>query len=91
MNPIALSEAVEPQLYLPPADGDPVEACWVNAIRLPVVAYLAATPAPAELIFQLVGKFAVAFAPRDLKFSETELFNAVMAICPQLKFTKMSK
>lgn len=91
MKPIARSEAVEPQLYLPPVAGEPEDAAWLTVVKFPEDEKFAVEPAPAAVIFQLEGKLAAVLVPILSKFSETELFNAVMAICPQLKFPKMTK
>lgn len=61
--------AVVAQLYAPPVAGVPLLAACVVMVILVPVAQLEVAPVPADDIFQLAGKTAVADEPMLLKFS----------------------
>jgi hypothetical protein len=71
MIPKALSVVVVllPQLYLPLPVGVPDDACWVTAVKLPTFDQVDVSAPPVGLIFQLVGRGAVAVLPIPSKFS----------------------
>ena len=68
MNPGALSAPpVVPQLYKPPAVGEPPSAAWVVAGTV-AVAHVAPAPSPAAEALQPAGSEAVTELPMELKF-----------------------